>query len=355
MIIGFSHRSDFKRLAPLVASCFLVAALLLTRMGRAATSQPSVAIGHLARLLVAPVHPPDQPPVQVIRQSIPDCVQAIRVPVGPPPAVLAVAEVYPRKSPWCFARTASKSQLAHQWTKTDFRIRGTVLLLPGYGLSKATLVPYAKALAKRDYLSVLVDLRAQGKSTGHHVGYGKQEAKDLVQLLHTLGKHGMIKRPLGILGISYGAAVALDTAAIDGQIDAVVAVAPFARAFSVVRRFVRVTDPELADQISRSLLRSVIQQAGKLLGYPLSESDPIRWVPDIRAHVLYLAGNKDHIAPVRDIQQLVSQTPCAKIVVVSGANHVVLSFDTRLIEEKTFSWFHYYMRNRHLCHPATSY
>lgn len=346
MILGSCHRFNRGRLA---VAIILGAAFLLPR---ASANPRNPVINRLAHLLVAPIHSPNQPGVAIIRQSIPDCIQAIRVPVGPPTATLAVIEVYPQKPPQCFARTDGGSRVARWQAKVGSMARGTVLLLPGYGLSKATLVPYAAALANQGYRSLLVDLRAQGESTGHHIGYGKQEAQDLVQLLHTVTQRGMIRYPLGMLGISYGAAVALDTAAIDRRISAVVAVASFARVSSVVRRFIRMTDPELAHRISGSILRRIIEQAGKLVGYPLAESDPLRWVSDIRAHVLYLAGSEDQISPFHSIQQLASQTPCAKVDVVRGANHMELSFDTRLITQKVISWFRHDLANPPRHEPA---
>lgn len=271
--------------------------------------------------------------------------QSIRVPVGPPAAVLAVVEVYRQTSTRCFTRTGGAPRVTDQWSKVASGSRGAILLLPGYGLPKTTLVPYEAALANQDYRSVLVDLRAQGKSTGSHVGYGKQEAQDLVQLVRVLRERGMMQYPLGILGISYGAAVALDTAAIDNRITAVVAGAPFARVSSVVRRFLRMNAPKLAHRIRQPTLRAIIQQAGKLLGYPLAESDPLRWVSDIHAHVLYMAGTQDRISPLHSIQRLALRTPHARVDVVRGANHIALSFDTQLIAiaRMAIFWFRHYL------------
>lgn len=123
--------------------------------------------------------------------------QSIRVPVGPPAAVLAVVEVYRQTSTRCFTRTGGAPRVTDQWSKVASGSRGAILLLPGYGLPKTTLVPYEAALANQDYRSVLVDLRAHGKTTGSHVGYGKQEAQDLVQLVRVLRERGMMQYPFG--------------------------------------------------------------------------------------------------------------------------------------------------------------
>jgi dienelactone hydrolase len=210
-------------------------------------------------------------------------------------------------------------------------------------MPKAALLPYATALAARGYRAVLVDLRAQGESTGRYLGYGKQEASDLVQLLRNLRRHGLATGGIGLLGLSYGAAVALDTAALDHRIAAVVAVAPFSRVSPTIRRFLQMSNPRLATTIPASRLRKAIAQAGHLVGYPLNQADPLRAVPAIRAHVLYLAGGQDPVSPLRDVRALAAQTPHARLVIEPHDNHWTLTTNVPLIVRNTLYWFERYL------------
>ena len=309
----------------------------------AATPAPTMT--GLAHRLVAPVHPPFAPTVAVIRSLSPYCTLALRIPVGPPAAILSVVAVDPVVRTITAPRNAG---LAVDTCSGKLRsvppAKGTILLLPGYGMPKAALLPYSTALAAKGYRAVLVDLRAQGESTGAHLGYGKQEARDLVQVLHYLRQHGFLAGKVGLLGISYGAAVALDTAAVDDQIRAVVAVAPFARVDPTIRRFLDMSDPQQATTISPRLLRQAIKRAGRLVGYPLTEADPMRAVSAIRAPVLYLAGAKDPVAPLRDVQALASKTPHSQIIIEAQKNHLTLTSDVPLIVKSAILWFERYLK-----------
>ena len=55
-------------------------------------------------------------------------------------------------------------------------------------------------------------------------------------------------------------------------------------------------------RIDLSPLRQAIAQAGRFVGYPLAKADPLRAVSAIHTPVLYLAGAKDPVAPLRDVQ-----------------------------------------------------
>jgi pimeloyl-ACP methyl ester carboxylesterase len=60
----------------------------------------------------------------------------------------------------------------------------TIILLHGYGENKYTMVPWAFALGKAGYRTVLVDFRGHGASTGQYTTYGILETRDIEQLLH---------------------------------------------------------------------------------------------------------------------------------------------------------------------------
>src|SRR5688572_24465227 len=105
--------------------------------------------------------------------------------------------------------------------------RGTVLLLHGFYRNKRGMLRFARPLLEDGYRTVLVDLRGHGRSTGEYVGYGAFEAKDLSDLIDRLDRSAMLRRPVGVFGISYGAAVAIQLAGVDPRVRSVVAVAPF--------------------------------------------------------------------------------------------------------------------------------
>lgn len=302
---------------------------------------PTLTVDELAHKIVAPVHSSYQPTSAIIAGLSPYCTEPLSVPVDDQKTVLSVLMVYAELRGNDEPATGTQPCTVQADGRSPSK--GTVLLLPGYGLGKGSMLPYSTALADQGYRSVLVDLPAQGESTGDYLGYGKQEAKDLSQLIDYLIRSGRATGKVGLLGISYGAAVALDTAAINAQVDAIVAVCPFARVPPTIERFLEMTDPLLAATIPSARLEQAIDLAGGLVGYPLKDGDAIQAVAHIRAPVLYLAGTDDVVAPLKDIELLASMTSNAEIITESGANHITLTMNEPLIEKPAIDWF-----SRHL-------
>src|SRR5262249_26780655 len=130
-----------------------------------------------------------------------------RIPVGPPAATLSVGIENPRLPP-----------------------RATIFVLHGIRDQKENVRSWAEHLTEAGYRAVLVDSRGHGRSSGEWLTYGVQESRDLSQVLDALAVDG----PVGVMGISYGAATAIEWAAREPRVKAAVAVAPFASLREVV-------------------------------------------------------------------------------------------------------------------------
>ena len=113
--------------------------------------------------------------------------------------------------------------------------KATVLLLSGYGGSKAGMLRQANLLHERGYNTLLFDFRNRGESEGDAVtlGYYEQdEALAALAYLKTLPE--VDPKRIGVLGASMGAATAIMAAAKSDDLRAVVADSPFKSAGSVV-------------------------------------------------------------------------------------------------------------------------
>ena len=106
-------------------------------------------------------------------------------------------------------------------------LKGTILFLHGLALQKETCGFWAYQIAAAGYRAVLVDLRGHGQSTGDWLTYGVVESRDIVRVIDRLDEKGLLAGKVGLFGESYGAAVALQTAARDDRVRAVVALAAF--------------------------------------------------------------------------------------------------------------------------------
>lgn len=199
---------------------------------------------------------------------------------------------------------------------------GTIIILPGWGVSKEMRLGSALDFANHGYRVVLVDLRGQGDSSGKHIGYGLIEHQDIIQLITALEARGMIAGRLALFGVSVGAVTALDTAAADSRVDAVVAVAPFTSFATAARGVGNDFAPLLSDLVSKQKLDKAIRLADKRTGLRLAAADPLPRVHRIRAKVLYVAGGDDDIAPADGVRALAAATPDARYVEFDRHTHM---------------------------------
>ncbi len=203
---------------------------------------------------------------------------------------------------------------------------GTVILLPGWGETKETLIGLALDFANHGYRVVLVDLRGQGESTGKYVTYGLIEHRDISQVISALYDRNLVVGKLALVGVSEGATVALDTAAADPRVGAVVAVAPFVNLKTAIRGVGNFYIPTISKAVSKEKLAQALVIADQRVGMNLANADPSSRVGNIEAPVLYIAGGKDKIAPATAVKALAGKTPSANFLEIPRYPHIALYF-----------------------------
>lgn len=220
--------------------------------------------------------------------------------------------------------------------------RGTVILLPGYGIGKLSMLPWALLPGRAGYQTILVDLRAQGQSTGRHVTYGALESRDFVQLVAALRKTGLIRDRLGLLGDSMGAATALLAAPHIPDLAAVVAISPYGRATTVIRRYARAAY-WYARFIPSASWRAAERKAGRIAGVHLAKAAPINAVPRIRAPVLYLQGGRDHGVSLEAARRLAARTPDSRLLIYPKLGHLQFSTGFAQLARPVIDWYNRYV------------
>lgn len=220
--------------------------------------------------------------------------------------------------------------------------RGTIILLPGYGVGKLSMLPWALLLGRAGYQSILVDLRAQGQSTGEYVTYGALESRDLVQLVAELRKAGLIRGPLGMLGNSMGAATALLAAPQIPEIAAIVAISPYGRATTVLPRYARLT-AWYADLIPSGSWKAAERKADQLAGVSLAEAAPIKAAPEIRAPVLYIQGGRDQIINAKEAHELAAHTTGSDLLIYPKLGHLQMTEDYTGLAQPVIDWYNRYL------------
>jgi len=168
--------------------------------------------------------------------------------------------------------------------------KGTILYLHGIGDNKALGLPLAKLLYENGYNVALFDLRAHGESEGKYCTYGFYEKHDVQNVLDFLfSKKEWTMGKIGIFGFSMGAAIALQTAAMDKRIAAVVAENSFASLRSIFDDYQK----RIIKLPFHYLRNAIIARAESVASFDAKNVHPLESVKNISVPVLYIVGKQD--------------------------------------------------------------
>lgn len=185
-----------------------------------------------------------------------------------------------------------------------------------------------RRLAEDGFRAVLVDLRGHGRSTGEVLTFSQQEARDLVQVVDHLDERGLLAGKLGVYGLSYGAATAIQFAGLDPRVECVVAVAPFSAMRDVVPDSGRTMLPGVERMISDRLFDESIAAAGEAGEFDPDRSSAIAAIWRTNAPVLIVHGTEDWLVPPYHALRLHEAAPeRTKLVLLPHTGHVSIWFD----------------------------
>jgi pimeloyl-ACP methyl ester carboxylesterase len=210
----------------------------------------------------------------------------MRIPVGPPQALLAAWVLEPKTPP-----------------------RGTVLLLHGFIADHHQMEAPARVLRDAGYRAVLVDLRGHGHSTGEYLTFGVNDARDLAQVTTYLQTHQLCGDSVGVLGASYGAASAILFAGSDPRVKAVFAVAPYATLRQEAPYFGKHLVPVPGLFMSAQDFTQVVNRMGQIADFDPDACSPVTAIRQTSAHVRLLHGTADMIVPCDSSRELAAAAP----------------------------------------------
>ena len=197
-----------------------------------------------------------------------------------------------------------------------------VLLLHGVSDNRTGVLGYAELLLRHHDNVVLMDSRAHGESGGEMATYGWKERYDTASIVDALYTSENV-RHLGALGVSMGAAIALQSAAVDPRIEAVIAEDPFADLREVSYDYAGLDfSPFLGKTLFRPATIFAMQAMGKAGGFPPDEVSPLKAVGARSFPVLLICGTRDHRIPCRHAERIYQNAIGPKeLWVVDGAGH----------------------------------
>jgi pimeloyl-ACP methyl ester carboxylesterase len=197
-----------------------------------------------------------------------------------------------------------------------------VLAFHGVGDNRLGVLEHARILLMAGYGVVMMDARAHGISEGPMATYGWLERHDTRAVVDAL-EAAEQPRHLFALGESMGGGIALQSAAIEPRIEAVVAEAAFASLreasydYAGLRR-----SPLLGKTLFAPGTWTMIYHAERLAGLPASEVSPEKAVAARAFRVFLICDEKDVALPCRHTKRIYDAAIGRKEMwMVPGAYH----------------------------------
>jgi uncharacterized protein len=251
-------------------------------------------------------------------------------------------------------------------TKSDFTVRANdgvelrgwkvvpqsangdwVLLFHGVSDNRTGDLGHAEFLLRHGYSVVMMDSRAHGKSGGDMATYGWKERYDTVAITDALYATEKV-RHLYAHGVSMGAAIALQSAAVEPRIAAVSAEDPFADLREVTYEYAGLdVSPFLGKTLFRPASIFAMRAAARTGGFDPDEVSPEKSVALRPFPVLLICGTNDHRIPCRHAEAIYAAAPGPKeLWIVQGAGHAsALGQAPAEYENRVVSFFQKYPGN----------
>jgi uncharacterized protein len=197
-----------------------------------------------------------------------------------------------------------------------------VVLFHGRSQNRMSMIDYANFLLGSGYSVVMMDARAHGESGGTIATYGHLERHDSSAILDALTASERVGR-IFALGESMGAAIGLQSAAIDPRISAVVAEGAFRNLHEVMYDYAGL---RLSAFLGKTLFRPAaimaVHETEQQGGFRFDEVSPEASVAIRKFPVMLISGLSDHNIPKRHAEAIFQAAAGPKeLWLVPGARH----------------------------------
>jgi pimeloyl-ACP methyl ester carboxylesterase len=188
--------------------------------------------------------------------------------------------------------------------------RGTLIYLHGIADNRGSARGVIERFTRRGFDVIAYDSRAHGESQGESCTYGFWEKEDLRRVLDALPPG-----PIVLLGTSLGAAVALQEAAVDPRVSALVGAETFAD--------LRTVAAERAPFFFTSgVIRQAFARAEQAGGFRVDDVSPVEAAARITAPVLLVHGEDDRDTPPEHSRRVYAALAGPRrLLLVPGAHH----------------------------------
>jgi alpha-beta hydrolase superfamily lysophospholipase len=241
-----------------------------------------------------------------------------------------------------FTVRASDGALLRGWkVRASNPNRAWVLAFHGVGDNRIGVVSHSEILLRAGYDVILMDSRRHGASEGEMATYGWLERSDARAIVDALVAS---EHPAHIfaLGESMGAGIALQGAAADPRIEAVVAEAPFASLREASYDYAGLRwSPLLGKTLFAPFTWMLVSRGESLAGFSASGISPEKAVAERPFPVLLICDANDVALPCRHAQRIYAAALGPKSLwVVPGAFHTkALGFQPDEFRRRVLQFF----------------
>jgi fermentation-respiration switch protein FrsA (DUF1100 family) len=170
--------------------------------------------------------------------------------------------------------------------------KGTVIYLHGVSECKIVGLPMAQVLHDRGFHVFLYDSRRHGDSGGSFCTYGFYEKRDATSVIDYLCARPDIRAgKIALFGSSMGAAVAIQVAALDRRVVAVVAESGFATLRTIFDDYQK----RMIKLPWHYLRNIVIKRSEFLADFKANAVSPLEAVRDVHVPIFILHGTADNL------------------------------------------------------------
>ena len=243
--------------------------------------------------------------------------------------------------------------LLHGWKVTPPNPNGSwVLLFHGVADNRVGVIGQSEFLLRAGYSVIMMDARGHGASEGRIATYGWFERNDtravIDALLASIAHRCTIDLPcpppkhVFALGESMGAGNALQSAAADPRIEAVVAEAPFANLREASYDYAGLRkSPLLGKTLFAPFSWTLLYRGEKAAGFPLAKISPMKAVASRAFPVLLICDEKDEALPCRHSEMIYAAARGPKeLWIVPRAFHTAaLGFQPEEFKRRVLTFF----------------
>ncbi len=195
-----------------------------------------------------------------------------------------------------------------------------VILVHGYMGKACEMVEFAKEFIARGYNTLLIDLRAHGKSEGKYIGMGWNDRLDLQKWIDKL----CFEYPdcnILLYGISMGAATVMMT--IGEKLPANVKIAIADCGYSSVYKQFKLLLRTLKPCVAEYLISAASIVAKIKVGYNFKEASSINQLKKASTPILFIHGDADKFVPFEMLDEVYQAAPEPKEkLIIKDAGHV---------------------------------